>query len=210
VPEPEAASFIEAARRAQIVQAAIDTIAAVGYRRASLAAIAKHAGVSKSIISYHFAGKDDLIRQIVQQAFTASTAVVRPRVEAQMTAAAMLREYIVASVEFMDANRNHMIALVEIVAAFRSSEASPFGPADMEFAVDELRQLLRWGQEQGEFREFSDEVMAVAIRSIIDSLPPRIAMRRDIDLKSYAQEIGDLFAIATDMPRQAAEKGQAT
>ena len=133
----------------------------------------------------------------MQEAFTASTAVVRPRVEAQTTAAAMLREYILASVDFMSMHRNHMIALVEIVAAFRNAEDNPFKPEDMEFAVNELRQLLRWGQEQGEFRAFSDEVMAWSVRALIDSLPPRIAMNPDIDLAMYAQEIAGMFAIAT-------------
>ena len=54
-------TFTETARRAQIVTAAIDTIAELGYGRASLARIAETAGTSKSVILYHFSGKDDLI-----------------------------------------------------------------------------------------------------------------------------------------------------
>ena len=44
-------SFIQAARRRQIIAAAIET--AVGYGQASLARIAEHADISKSVISYH-------------------------------------------------------------------------------------------------------------------------------------------------------------
>ena len=47
--------------------AAIDTIAEVGYANASLARIAVRLGISKGVISYHFAGKDDLIAEIVSQ-----------------------------------------------------------------------------------------------------------------------------------------------
>lgn len=45
-------TFIEAARRAQIVQCASDAIDELGFERASLAEIAKRAGISKSVISY--------------------------------------------------------------------------------------------------------------------------------------------------------------
>jgi hypothetical protein len=40
--------------------AAIDTIAEVGCARASLGRTAERFGVSKGLISYHFAGRDEL------------------------------------------------------------------------------------------------------------------------------------------------------
>ena len=51
-------TFTETARRAQIIAAAIDTIAELGYGQASLARIAETAGTSKGVIIYHFGGKD--------------------------------------------------------------------------------------------------------------------------------------------------------
>lgn len=44
----ERPSFIEAARRTQLIAYAIETIASLGYAQASLAHIAKLAGISKS------------------------------------------------------------------------------------------------------------------------------------------------------------------
>src|SRR6202453_4771003 len=46
-------TFIETARRAQIVAAAIDTIAELGYAQASFARIADRVGISRGLISYH-------------------------------------------------------------------------------------------------------------------------------------------------------------
>ena len=68
-PVREEPTFIEAARREQIVRCAGETIAQLGYARASLAEIAKHAGISKSVISYYFATKDELIRQVVADVY---------------------------------------------------------------------------------------------------------------------------------------------
>ncbi|MGA9830159.1 MAG: TetR family transcriptional regulator, partial [Trebonia sp.] len=46
----KARTFIETARRAQIMAAAIDTIAELGFGQASLARIAERAGTSKGVI----------------------------------------------------------------------------------------------------------------------------------------------------------------
>ena len=87
-------SFVSSARRAQIVAAAIETLAEVGYANASLARIAARLGISKGVISYHFAGKDDLIAEIVRQVLQRAWAYIQPRIEAQTTGPEMLRAYI--------------------------------------------------------------------------------------------------------------------
>lgn len=61
----------------------------------------------------------------------------------------------------------------------------------------ELEMLLRYGQERGEFREFSTRVMAVTIRNAIDGLLPRLAVSPKLDLKLYADELVTLFDMAT-------------
>ena len=40
---------------------AIEVLAELGYAQTSFARIAERAGISKSVISYHFAGKDELL-----------------------------------------------------------------------------------------------------------------------------------------------------
>ena len=60
-------TLTEQARRAQIVSAAIGTIADLGYRNATFAQIARRAGLSSTgLISYHFAGKEELISEVVR------------------------------------------------------------------------------------------------------------------------------------------------
>jgi AcrR family transcriptional regulator len=61
-----AKTFIGPGRRAQIITAAIEVIAEAGYAKASFSRIAKHAGLSSTgMISYHFAGKEDLLAACV-------------------------------------------------------------------------------------------------------------------------------------------------
>lgn len=57
----EKAHFIADTRREQMMDATIETLNEIGYKKVSLSKIAKRAGISTGLISYHFSGKDDLI-----------------------------------------------------------------------------------------------------------------------------------------------------
>ena len=56
------------ARRAQIAQCAAEAIAEVGYADASMAEIARRAGVAKSVVSYHFSDKAELMGEVLRTA----------------------------------------------------------------------------------------------------------------------------------------------
>ncbi|MFC7649884.1 TetR/AcrR family transcriptional regulator [Streptosporangium lutulentum] len=94
-------TFIEEARRSQIVACAIEVIATLGYANASLSRIAKLAKVSTGVISYHFGGKDELIQAVVAEVAGIATELMTPRIVSQATAADALRVYIEANLEFM-------------------------------------------------------------------------------------------------------------
>ena len=67
----QARTVTEQARRKQIVDAAIETIAEIGYAKASFARIAERAGLSSTgLISYHFANKSELIEQAALSVIT--------------------------------------------------------------------------------------------------------------------------------------------
>jgi AcrR family transcriptional regulator len=191
-------TFVEAARRAQIIRCAVEAIAELGYERASLAEIAKRARVSKSVISYYFAGKDELIEQVVADIYARGAAEMVPVVEREKTAAAMLRVYIEANVAFMRTHRKEVQALVEISTSFRTPDGKPrFDVTSVKHVYTELETLLRWGQETGEFRALSPSVVAHTLRAAIDALPPRLAVEPDLDLDAFARELTELFDIAT-------------
>src|SRR6202167_5800949 len=160
-------SFVSSARRAQIVEAATETLAEVGYAHASLARIAARLGISKGVISYHFAGKDDLIAEIVSQVLEKARASMQPRIEAQTTGPDMLRAYIESNLEFMRDNPHQLSALLEIVRATIAGAKSPF-TGNPEGAVHILAELLTRFQTAGNLRtDFDPNAMAIAIRAVI-------------------------------------------
>jgi TetR/AcrR family fatty acid metabolism transcriptional regulator len=193
-------TFTEKARRAQIVSAAIETIAEVGFGQASFAQIARRAGLSSTgLISYHFASKDDLIEQVVDEVVTAGQAFMTPRIEAAQGARSKLRAYLESNLEFMASHRAHIVAVAEIFSALpreRGGQPAPY--ADWhERGIAQLQDLLREGQRAGEFASFSTRVMAVTIRAAIDAVGYQLAADPNLDLKATARELAALFDRAT-------------
>ena len=198
-------TFTETARRAQIVAAAIDTIAELGYGQASLARIAETAGTSKGVIIYHFGGKDELIRELVAEVVAGGVAYMEPQIDAEPTGAGKLRAYIESNLAFIREHRNHMVAIVEIVLNARAADGSPlYDLAVQDDGVAALQQLLAYFQGTGEFRAgFDPHVMAMAIRVAINAVPAQLARGSALDIGHYARELADLFHVATrpgDLP----------
>jgi TetR/AcrR family transcriptional regulator, fatty acid metabolism regulator protein len=197
--QPRGRTFIETARWAQIVAAAIDALAELGYGQASLARIAERAGTSKGVIIYHFGSKDDLVREVVAELSAKGRAYMGPRLGAESTGAGMLRTYIEANMAFIRENRSHVAAVVEIALNARSTDGSPlYDMSVREEGAEALRQLLVYFQGTGEFRAgFDPAVMAMAIRATLDAVPARLARDPDLDLDHYGRELADLFQIVT-------------
>lgn len=74
-------TFIERARRAQLVEVTVELVADEGYRGASLARIAERAGLSKAAVLYHFASKDALVQAAHDHTLTELTGEVVRAVE---------------------------------------------------------------------------------------------------------------------------------
>jgi AcrR family transcriptional regulator len=195
----EGRSVTATARRAQIVAATIETIAELGYRQASFDRIAQRAGLSsKRLISYHFAGKDELIAAVVSDVYAAIGGFMAERMRGQPDAAAMLRAYIRALVEFIAIHRTQMQALMSVFLDHRGENDTRTYDTDSERqALAPVEDILRAGQRAGEFREFDTFVMASTIQRALDGLPFLLRTAPDLDLSAYAEELVTLFDLAT-------------
>ena len=187
-------TFTEQARRAQIVSAAIAAIAEGGYRNASFTQIAKRAGLSSTgLISYHFAGKDELIGEVVRTVLADMGAFMTGRMQAVAAPADALRTYIEGTIAFIDGHRDQMKALADIFinGGFRYDAAAETT------ATSPLEEILRSGQAAGVFRGFDPVVMATLVQRSIDGLPFLLDMRPDLDVAAYGREVVTVFDLAT-------------
>ncbi|MDF3288760.1 TetR/AcrR family transcriptional regulator [Streptomyces silvisoli] len=198
--EPAQRSLAASARRSQIVAAAIETIAELGYAQASFARIAERAGISSTrLISYHFGTKDELMDEIVVEIAQSADRMIAERVAEQTTAAGALHARIKAQLHWIARYPAHVQALYEISMNARGSDGSlRYGMAASARAnVDALEPILREGQRSGEFRAFDTQLMALTIKSAIDAAIVRMWQPPRLSVEECVQEITTIAALAT-------------
>jgi AcrR family transcriptional regulator len=190
--ETEKQSFIAEARRAQIVEAAIKTLDEIGYVQASLAQIAKRAGISTALISYHFSDKEDLMNHVLMKLLESSTSYILERVRQHSTPEEKLNAFIVASLAYQGTHPAHNSALLEIIFNARTPDKIPYyklGDDEEEPLVHELQQILRSGQQSGVFGAFDVDVMASLIQGAIGEYMLSTGIARKVDLETYSSEL---------------------
>lgn len=193
-------TFIEEARRKQIVEAAIETIAKEGYMNASLAEIAKYADISKGVISYHFDNKDDLIDETINTILTDSYRYIRQHVnEAGDAMRDRLGAYVAASFDYMAQNRTQFVAMVDLWGSFSSFvRKKQYNHAAYDPCRRHLLDILEPGQVSGEFGSFPARTLASIIQAAIDGIMLQWVFDPDsVDFEECKQEIVHILEVYT-------------
>ncbi|OLR90054.1 TetR/AcrR family transcriptional regulator [Actinokineospora bangkokensis] len=192
-------TFVDAARRAQLVRCTVEAIAEVGMRKASLAEIARRAGITKGAIFYHFANREELVNEVLVTLLTEGARYMGERIAEQADPAAELRAYLESNIDYIATHRAEVAALVAIAmnhtderGGAREVDASVYGES-----LRPLEDILRRGQEQGLFCAFDTRTTAMTIRAAIDAIGPQLSAIPDLDLDRYTTELVALFDRAT-------------
>ncbi|WP_433869106.1 TetR/AcrR family transcriptional regulator [Saccharopolyspora sp. CA-218241] len=195
-------TFTENARRAQIIECAIEVVCELGYGGASLSRIAEQAGVSKGVVLYHFAGKAELIEEIVRDVFARGEHYAHrewfDHLDDDAGAWVLLRTYLQSHLGYIAGHPHELQAVVEIIRSYRDDEGRRvFDAAWAAQMLAPLESICRQGQEAGEFRSFDPHVMAISVRRAIDGFMYELLAHPELDTTAYIAEVIDLFDHAT-------------
>lgn len=197
-------TFTERARREQIVRAAVDTLAELGYADTSLGKIARTAGLSSvGMISYYFTGKAELMAEVVTTVLSTAGEVVAPRMAAAPTAVERFRAYVQGNFDWAATHRSDAVALVEIAMGTRGTAGSldlESGAAEFVGALVAEAQDERAAAPGGGPRPepVDPQVVAAAVRGAINGAVGR-SLRRvpgpgpDPELSAEGAGIAELF-----------------
>lgn len=215
-PTEAVPTFTEAARRAQIIEAAITTVAELGYHRASLAEIARRAGIAKSAIVYYFGTKDALLLHVVEHVFgeldDALTRADADLAEAAPTEAGTtdtertdagppdpvqrLRTYAGTYLAYVDDHRAPVTAAIDIVVSHRGPDGVPIYLTGTEEDSALLRTVLADGMARGAFRTMPLTVAVAVVEALLDVPTTELQRDRDADLRVLAPEVVDVVLAA--------------
>jgi AcrR family transcriptional regulator len=92
-------------RCAEILDAARQVFAKRGFNQATVDDIAEAAGVAKGTLYLYFRSKDDIYMAALKQGVALMNEETRRRVEESVTAAAKIRAFIAARIEYCEKNR---------------------------------------------------------------------------------------------------------
>ncbi|WP_062202847.1 TetR/AcrR family transcriptional regulator [Demequina salsinemoris] len=182
-----------AAKREEILDVALETVAENGYNAATIRTIAEAAGLSKTGVGHHFASKYELL-----------TAVLARRDEAGVEATQD------AGVELLfDAIREALAehakeaGLTELYVRLAAEASDPSNVAHEffvdryrrleEFGVDELSELQRAG---GVPRDLDPRVLSVLIAAVVDGLSLRLLYEPELDPEPVVDALRGLLAAA--------------
>ncbi|CAM3537952.1 TetR/AcrR family transcriptional regulator [Paenibacillus lupini] len=184
--------------REKILQASQELIAKLGYAGFSLGMIAEHLSISKGVVTYHFPQKDLILAELVEGYFQHAAEYMGRHMVIDKTALEALESYIDSNLRYVAENRLGTLAIIHIIANHRNKDGELiFSDKDNQLHQP-LIEIFQYGQdEEKSFRDFQPELMALLVRSAIDTLSGRIAMNEIADLDGTIKETIRTFTFAT-------------
>lgn len=196
-----AVTFTQRKRRDQLVECAIDAIADAGYPRTSVAEVARRAGVSKGVVTYHFPAKDDLIQAVIATVIAEMSQYLEPRLRAANPAQhpeRFIAAYLTTWTGYIRAHGRDVLALVRIYDAFRDETGRPNPAFDIRATeISIVTQILRQGQETGCLGSFDSPTMAAVMKAALDDLLRQYADDPGLDVEAYGAQLVAMFEAAT-------------
>ncbi|KAA0115249.1 TetR/AcrR family transcriptional regulator [Mycolicibacterium sp. P9-22] len=192
-------SFTRSARKAQIVAAAIDVIAEVGFAHASIRKIADRVGIAMSAVLYHFGTKDNLVDAIVEHMYRTMLAQVAPAVQTETTAIGKLNAYIRSSINYFGTHRVALKALASLGTIYVPSGGRRFEELGLnpdiaeQLAVLDPTPILVAGQRDGEFGDFPVQSTAVALRGAVNGVVEKVLREPGYEAGGYAEDLIEIF-----------------
>ena len=194
-------------KRARILDAAVKVFAERGFFTATVAEIAREAGVADGTIYLYFKGKDDLLLRLFDEKMTALLAESKQALSLEKDAPARLRRFIEHHFELVE--RNPDLASVLIVELRQSAQfLKAADRAKLAAYIDLIAQTVKDGQDRGEILgTVSPATVKRAIFGALDELALAwLISGRKTSLRKTGAEVAT-FLVRGLLPNEAFSKG---
>ena len=183
--------------RQQLMAAAIDCFARLGYQGTSIDRIARDAGVTKGAVYYHFRDKEELLFEAVKDRVGGFEQKVLEETEPARDSMAKLR-HVVDACFFHATVSNHRRFVITLMV--EALDTNPRLSAEFQRILRRMRAYLaaviRRGQQQGELRAdvVAEAAAAALVSGIIGAEVQHYQDPEEIDLRRVLDTLIDQFA----------------
>lgn len=173
--------------------AAVDVVAAHGYRGATADAISGAAGVSKGLLWHYFADLDELLELTARRTLLVLRHAVADTLDLSAPAPELIRRAIQGAAAIRRTHRAERRAMQEIIVNLRAADGSlRLGLADYEDTYLAQEAIFRRGQQDGHVRPGLDpRLLAVTYQGAVDAMLGYLDGHPEIDGDGYASMVAD-------------------
>ncbi|SDZ08008.1 DNA-binding transcriptional regulator, AcrR family [Evansella caseinilytica] len=185
-------------RKQSLIERAVDYIFKHGYTNATVGNIAKHAGVSKGIITYYFPKKNDMMDEIVDDLYAKGADFMSVYWKEDDPAPKMLEDYIRSSLHFAMFNKKQVNVVTQIFSNCRNEDGR-LRYENVEPMYEPFIHLFQKGQKDHDFWGFSPKLMAMILRWVTDHMAIYLTKKeKSSSLEQEIDEVVRLFLKATE------------
>jgi len=179
-----------------VVECAIDALVERGFAGASISEIARRAGVSKGVVTYHFPSKNDLLGEVVTSLYREAGQRISEAAGEDDPVMEQLMSYIRSNLAFVAERPRHVRAVMEVAA-----NVHPDGQVNEDPLAAHLQAMIERGQATGELMEVDASVVAITIRASIDAAAARAASNASADPRTHAEHLCTIVSRALLAPK---------
>lgn len=172
-----------------MIQATIETVAEVGFHKASLARIAERMGIAKGGIIYHFSSRDELIRAALQEVFDRLTRHMLEQVERAVSLREAVWIYVVTLVGYLDAHRDEVRLISEGFAATQNAESAE---EQVQTRWSGLADILDQAVAETGRPGVDTKVLAITVSGGIDALVGEALRDPGFDLRAAGERLAEM------------------
>ena len=195
-------SFIEQARREQIVRTAATLFRRQGFTNTTLEDIARAADVSRGVLFYYFDGKREIGEHTVRNTLRAYSEYVQERLAPHPRAIDRLLEFIHACIAYHRENPRVYIEYIELVGSLGDDKDKHRFTRRVNKRTRELLvRLIEEAQANGELQTIPAQTLADVIQAFIDGMMETNAMEPDVVDMNASKDLFLEMLVARVTPR---------
>ena len=181
-------------KRDRIMNAAITAFAQNGYHQATMAAVAREAGVAAGTIYLYFKSKDDLLISIFEEKVQGFIDEFYRQLAQKESAEIKLRKLVQLHLFEMQ-KRPDLAAVFQLELRQSRHFMSAYPKADLKTYFDLIGEIIEEGQQQGLFRKdlYVSAIKRAFFGAMDETVTSWLLAGRNYDLTQMADPLADLF-----------------